>query len=107
LQIEEIFVAAEYKGRTENNFADIAIIVIDKAFKLSATVQPVAVDWGKAHVNKVLRPDKQQFGYVSFGFCFMLPLLHLNLLDCRSVAGMILHNMKIIQLPSAPSRFPS
>jgi secreted trypsin-like serine protease len=64
-KIEEIFVAAEYRGRTQNNFADIAIIVTDRAFKLSRAVQPVAVDWAKAHVDKVLRPDKQQFGYIS------------------------------------------
>jgi hypothetical protein len=75
LQIAEIFVTAEYRGRTQNHFADIAVIVTDRAFKLSRTVQPVAVDWTKAHVDKVLRPDKQQFGYVSFGFCFMLPFL--------------------------------
>jgi hypothetical protein len=75
LQIAEIFVAAGYRGRTQNHFADIAVIVTDRAFKLSRTVQPVAVDWTKAHVDKVLRPDKQQFGYVSFGFCFMLPFL--------------------------------
>jgi hypothetical protein len=75
LQIEEIFVAAEYRGRTQNNFADIAIIVTDRAFKLSRAVQPVAVDWAKAHVDKVLRPDKQQFGYVSFELCFILPSL--------------------------------
>jgi hypothetical protein len=59
LQIAEIFVAAGYRGRTQNHFADIAVIVTDRAFKLSRTVQPVAVDWTKAHVDKVLRPDKQ------------------------------------------------
>ncbi|XP_068893727.1 uncharacterized protein [Tenebrio molitor] len=64
-KIAEIFVAAGYRGRTQNHFADIAVIVTDRAFKLSRTVQPVAVDWTKAHVDKVLRPDKQQFGYIS------------------------------------------
>jgi secreted trypsin-like serine protease len=62
LQIEEIFVAPEYS--TQNHFTDIAVIVTDRAFKLSPTVQPVAVDWAKAHVDKVLRPSRQ-FGYIS------------------------------------------
>jgi hypothetical protein len=70
LQIEEIFVAPEYS--TQNHFTDIAVIVTDRAFKLSPTVQPVAVDWAKAHVDKVLRPSRQ-FGYVSFELCFILP----------------------------------
>jgi hypothetical protein len=70
LQIEEIFVAPEYS--TQNHFADIAVIVTDRAFKLSPTVQPVAVDWAKAHVDKVLHPSRQ-FGYVSFELCFILP----------------------------------
>ncbi|CAH1365800.1 unnamed protein product, partial [Tenebrio molitor] len=38
-KIEEIFVAPEYS--TQNHFADIAVIVTDRAFKLSPTVQPV------------------------------------------------------------------
>ncbi|KAJ3618905.1 hypothetical protein MTP99_005705 [Tenebrio molitor] len=61
-KIEEIFVAPEYS--TQNHFADIAVIVTDRAFKLSPTVQPVAVDWAKAHVDKVSHPSRQ-FGYIS------------------------------------------